>query len=521
MKIASIHLQNFKRFTDLKIENIPFAAKLVILLGPHGCGKSSLFDAMHLKSYEFGQIGRQFEQDYYFKLPAPQRPPVNIVFHNPSQTNLGRTIYTRTAYRNDPLMNIGAIQKMQSAIKERRFSSMIENDAAATGNFQRLASNALARAFRREDRHKNLGEFQDETLGKIQESMRRLFPDLILNSLGDPLADRTFTFDKGTSRKFHYKNLSGGEKSAFDLLLDIFVKREEYNDTVFCIDEPEAHINPRLQGRLLEELFRLVNDESQLWIATHGIGVMRKALRLREQYGDQVVFLDFGGLNFDISQVMTPINPDRRFWERTHQVALDDLSALVAPDQIILCEGAPGLVGFDAECYNRIFSKEFPNTKFVSAGGKRELQNYVSVNGAITKGAKIFGLRDRDDATNEEIARIEERGIKVLRRGQIEDYLLSDDSLRSLCQNNGLENCEEKANELAKLRNSISDIKNAANRIREKVRSWGVRGVGETREGFLCDILAPLIKPGMATYDELKQIIFGSAGSHSGDMPMT
>ena len=343
--------------------------------------------------------------------------------------------------------------------------------------------------------------------------MERLFPDLILNSLGNPLTDRTFTFDKGTSKNFHYKNLSGGEKSAFDLLLDIFVKREEYNDTVFCIDEPEAHMNPRLQGGLLEELFRLVSDESQLWIATHGIGIMRKALRLREQYEDEVVFLDFGGLDFDISQVITPINPDRGFWERTHQVVLDDLAALIAPDRIVLCEGVHGLTGFDAECYNRIFSEEFANTKFVSAGGKGELQNYISIISAITKGVEIFGLRDRDEATDGEIARIEETGIRVLRRRTIENYLLSDDSLRALCQNNGLENCEEKVNELRGLRDNVQNIKNAANRIREKVRAWGVRGVGETREGFLCDILAPLIEPGTATYNELRQIIFGSDGS--------
>ena len=40
------------------------------------------------------------------------------------------------------------------------------------------------------------------------------------------------TFDKGTSRDLPFGNLSGGEKAAFDLLFDIFIKREEYDDTV-------------------------------------------------------------------------------------------------------------------------------------------------------------------------------------------------------------------------------------------------------------------------------------------------
>ena len=57
MKIASIHLQNFKRFTDLKIQNIPATAKLVVLLGPNGCGKSSVFDALHTNLMNIGGWG--------------------------------------------------------------------------------------------------------------------------------------------------------------------------------------------------------------------------------------------------------------------------------------------------------------------------------------------------------------------------------------------------------------------------------------------------------------------------------
>ena len=513
MKIKSIHLQNFKRFTDLKIQNIPPTAKLVVLLGPNGCGKSSVFDALHYKSYEYRQMGHHQDPDYYFKMsPLARQPvPLTIEFHDASQANLRKAIYTRTAYRNDPVMDIDAIQKMPSVFQETRFRMMIENDEAAGKNFQRLASNALERAFDREDRLKTLGDFQDETLGEIQVAMCRLFPDLVLNSLGNPLSDRTFTFDKGTSKKFPYKNLSGGEKSAFDLLLDIFVKKVEYDDTVFCIDEPEAHMNPRLQGRLLKELFHLVNDESQLWIATHAIGMMRKALQLHEQYKEQVIFLDFTDKNFDDSEVIDPTKPDRRFWEQTHLIALDDLAALVAPDQIVICEGSHGGGGFDAECYNQIFSEEFPDTKFVSAGGKKDLQNYISVVEAVTKGANVFGLRDFDrNTSHEDVVRLEKDGIKVLKRGKIENYLLADDVLQTLCWLDKLEPYEEKVDELVKLRDSAADIKGAPNQIRNKLDNWGVHGVGETYQGFLRDTLAPLIKPGMPTYDELKEIIFDS-----------
>jgi hypothetical protein len=96
----------------------------------------------------------------------------------------------------------------------------------------------------------------------------------------------------------------------------------------------------------------------------------------------------------------------------------------------------------------------------------------------------------------------------VLEHGKIENYLLADDVLRALCQNKELEPHEEKVVELIELRDNAEDIKGAPNQIRNKLDNWGVHGVGETYHGFLRNMLAPLIKPGMPTYNELKKIIF-------------
>ena len=111
---------------------------------------------------------------------------------------------------------------------------------------------------------------------------------------------------------------------------------------------------------------------------------------MHKQYGEKVIFLDFSNRDFDSSVDIEPADPNRRFWEQTHEVILDDLAALVEPNQIVICEGRQGDEGFDAACYNQIFSEEFPDTKFVSAGGKRDLQNYISVVEAVTKGARTF-----------------------------------------------------------------------------------------------------------------------------------
>ena len=261
MKIREIQLRGFKRFTHAAIMNIPESAKVVILAGPNGSGKSSLIDAVHTwhgmvwtgrTNWDVSYHAKQVEQS-----EGAWNQQVEVHFHGQAPTTAeGRekALYIRTAYRNDPEFQLSSLSQTQHAVKEHRIHRLIENDVAVSRNYQRLVSQAFADAFEGGDGEMTLSTFREKTLGEIRDAVSRLFPGLVLNSLGNPLTEGTFKFDKGDSRAFQYKNLSGGEKSAFDLLLDILVKRREFDDTVFFIDEPEAHIASGLQSALLDEL---------------------------------------------------------------------------------------------------------------------------------------------------------------------------------------------------------------------------------------------------------------------------
>ena len=71
MKITALTLQNFKRFTHLEIKNIPTEAKLVLLVGANGSGKSSVFDAFEWmrRSGHFQNTRTDLNTDYFKKKP--------------------------------------------------------------------------------------------------------------------------------------------------------------------------------------------------------------------------------------------------------------------------------------------------------------------------------------------------------------------------------------------------------------------------------------------------------------------
>ena len=71
MRIKSVTIKDFKRFTDLTVQGIPETARLIMLAGPNGSGKSSFFDALHTWHRWTSQKSPSWEADYHAKAGRP------------------------------------------------------------------------------------------------------------------------------------------------------------------------------------------------------------------------------------------------------------------------------------------------------------------------------------------------------------------------------------------------------------------------------------------------------------------
>lgn len=536
MHISSIKLSEFRRFHDLTI-NLPSQVRLVILTGPNGSGKSAVFDALTLWARIKSGFSWSGDADRYFArglAPGEAYQRIHVSFHDfeADQSQDGskfrEIVYVRSAYRNEPTFSLQGISRPNhgGSLVEESAQRMTQTESRVSTNYQRLIGDALEGVFANEPASTTIGDFRTKTVGPLREAMMRLFPDLVLNDLGNPMQNATFRFDKGDVKSFPYQNLSSGEKAAFDLLLDLAVKATNRTQSVYCLDEPETHLNSRVQSALLEELLRFLPDQSQLWLATHSIGIMRRARDFEAATPGTVAFLDMSEKDFDLPQVLEPIKPGRPFWERALNVALNDMAFLVAPSAVVLCEGTPaGMHGknteFDARCLDTIFAGEFPDTRFVSVGNASDVENDRLALGrgisAIVKGCTIKRLVDKDDLSEGEIADLQKNGVRVLSRRTIENYLFDDDILTALCYKVGKQ--QESAELLLEKQRAVEhsvargnphdDLKSASGDIFNNTkRRLGLVGAGNSVQAFARDTLAPLVTSTTNVYSELRHSIF-------------
>jgi energy-coupling factor transporter ATP-binding protein EcfA2 len=525
MRISTIRLKNFKRFTDLLLRDIPITAKLVVVVGPNGCGKSSLFDALlHWYRRKVG-FGISSEEAYFRKdvqQPFTWDDSVDVSLHDGVAPSRG-SLYVRTAYRNDPDFSISAINRQNLPSENVRFGRLIENDQTVSENYQRLVYETTAAIYDPQNDAKTVLTLREELIGQIRGSMKRVFGDLLLNNISDPLGSGAFFFEKGIAKYYHYKNLSGGEKAVFDLLLDLHIKKKYFPDAIYCIDEVEAHLHTGVQGTLVREMVEIIPGLSQLWVTTHSLGVLRAAQEMEAAAPGSVCIIDFDGVDPDVPRELSPATLGRVSWEKLLSIALDDLSARIAPKVVIVCEGS--IVGsrrkdFDAEIYNRILGTHAPEVLFVSGGSSQQIAatgfSVREILSRILPTSRVFALADRDDKSATEVSEWEAKGDIVLPERNLESILFADDVIEALLKREGKQGLLSDALKIRAdaIASSVSrgnpadDLKSAAGDTYTGLKQLlGLQRAGNNTDAFMRDTLAPLIVPGMSSYLKLKTAV--------------
>lgn len=535
MRIKKLHLNKYKRFHDLTIDLGDNPNRIVALVGPNGCGKSSIFDAMLFLKNAYRQIGSSGQKDYHYHSlecsPGYNYENVNIEFDSGafypvheqmSRNGKGNTLFSfRSSFRYNGALNVR---------ESKAVSEIINNDfgASSAADIDQRIDQNYRRVNIKYNRYLNgqdcrPSEAKQHIIGELNAAISNCL-QLEIDNLGDIEAGKgTFYFRKeDTAITFDYNVLSSGEKEVVDLLLDLYLRKDDYNDSIYIIDEPELHLNTAIQRKLLIEINKMIPENCQIWVATHSIGFLRA---LQDELNDVSQIIEFSENNKWASQSyeLKPMVKSRENWRRLFATALDDLTGLISPKQIVYCEGTdkPGAggreKGLDADVYNTIFGETHPETLFVSSGGNTELDQRsevaIMILSKVFPSVEILVLKDRDIASGKDVTERDRqiylsnngKNHRVLKRFEIENYLYDKEVLKKYCEQEGL------AFDEASYDKFVTDINNQHLKDETgRIKNFCGISTSINAEKFKRN-LAKVIDGSMQVYQELEQVIFDEA----------
>lgn len=220
-------------FSDYRLKDL---SKINIVLGKNGCGKSTLLKQAD-SQLASADIGKK-------KYVTPERGGV-LTYEAGIDQNITANLTWLAESRR---VNQFAQFKQQSAVQFRRLELLVLREAEAKAAVADFAPYV---------------EKLNTLLDNIE--LRRIDPTFKL-------------FSRATGTEIPPQNISSGESELIALGIEILIfakERESGKDNLLILDEPDVHLHPDLQARLVEFIARTVDEgDTRVLVATHSTAML-------------------------------------------------------------------------------------------------------------------------------------------------------------------------------------------------------------------------------------------------------
>lgn len=306
MRIKKIRIENFKRFDDMELELSP----LNCIVGANNSGKSTLLQSLALFDfvlhYSIAQKNganstletksRSIATEDFFVLPVSN--PIDLWTKKLARKrNKPIPINITVGFDNNEQMSTSIVLTFNRFLVNTDISAD-NQELLRTLKEYKISYLPIFSSFLAQEERRTAAVLEDALArGRVNSVMRNLLYDLKEQGKLSELVDilqRAFIeirklnvqFDETVNRFIDVTYLEQGHGKSFDLFMSgsgfqqfvylfgfILLK----NPDVILLDEPDVHLHGVLQGALLDELNRLVDEKGkQIVFATHSRDLIDK-----------------------------------------------------------------------------------------------------------------------------------------------------------------------------------------------------------------------------------------------------
>ena len=504
MKIKQLNIKNFKNIKQIDMNNIP---DLVVIAGPNGCGKTSIFDAVRIFKaivgpYHGGELGDiqsrelrselrhvvNFSSDYAEitmgiqvsesekKYLIPKTPTLeNILASN--QGLLRSTIRISKEGRVDRVIDSPPLSELlrhyDPTDEIGTFEYIPSNREAQMGELGSVALDPQALEQEKLERTANARakfsrlkyylammvlydkmKLSDEAAGFMAE-LQSFFKGFFFPKEFEGVSvDRTlrWRFPVRTPDGTHDIDfLSSGELEV--LMTYTQILKMKHTGSVILFDEPDLHLNAALERKVVGSLKKIVNAGNQVWLSTHSLEIIgtvplenlyKMHFRLPEGKSNQIELCSSKSDRFE-----------------TFKSLGASTGIQLISQKIVFVEGPT-----DKEILESFFEDFGDIVSFVETKGVNPLmgvgQTVTDLIDQVAKYETFYLIRDRDfldDAYVENIQKKYAGKMFVWSMREIENYLLNPKSLLEVMKQLQIKSFETEASIAGALKNIANDLK--------------------------------------------------------------